>query len=113
AYFIDDFNAQEKAFNPLNNGVLGTLTTRIDIAYLLGLISKELRDLAKAVAKIRNGFAHSYQIITFENFVKQDKEGAKRISDLRKKLAFLYANIPEEKKVTFLRDGKRNFSTAM
>lgn len=48
------------------NAPLGTFSSRILMAYALGLISEEERDHAECVRRIRNAFAHTVVPIGFE-----------------------------------------------
>ncbi len=45
---------------------LGTFSSRIDMAYLLGIISFNQRRQLHLIRKIRNEFGHSYEEITFD-----------------------------------------------
>lgn len=49
------------------NGPLSTISSRIDLAYALGLLSKEMRRDLHLVRKIRNDFAHTSEKINFES----------------------------------------------
>jgi DNA-binding MltR family transcriptional regulator len=59
-----DERAQEELFNP--SGPIGSLGTKIKIAYMLGLIDSDLYSDLRVVAKIRNEFAHSVRITSFD-----------------------------------------------
>jgi len=50
-----------------NYGPLATFSSKIDMGFLLGLISKESFDDLNNIRKIRNEFAHSYGLIDFQN----------------------------------------------
>lgn len=64
ANFIDD----EKTFTDLCNGTggLATFSAKIELCYLLGLISLETRRDLNIIRRIRNEFAHSMETISFE-----------------------------------------------
>jgi len=49
------------------SGVLGTFAPRADLAYCLGLISKDHYQDLCVVAEIRNQFAHSHLQLTFKD----------------------------------------------
>jgi hypothetical protein len=46
---------------------LGTFSAKIRLSYALGLISKNQRDNLNTIKDIRNVFAHSTKVMTFEN----------------------------------------------
>ena len=56
----------EKLLQP-GRGILGTLQSRIDVAYTLGLITKGMFTNLCKVAEIRNVFAHSHIDVKFED----------------------------------------------
>lgn len=61
--FVDDDATSTRFFHP--NGPLGSFSARIDLAFLLGLISKQaLRDL-HLIRKIRNEFGHNHRPMSF------------------------------------------------
>lgn len=62
--FIDDKNAAEEMLGV--NGPLGTFSSRIDCAYLLGLIGPDARRDLHLIRKIRNDFGHKVDPINFE-----------------------------------------------
>ena len=49
------------------SGPVGTFSSRIHLAYLLGLISPAIHRDLHLIRKIRNGFAHVYQKMTFDD----------------------------------------------
>lgn len=49
------------------NGSLGTFSSKVQISYSIGLISKIEKDDLNLIRKIRNEFGHSYRIIDFED----------------------------------------------
>jgi hypothetical protein len=62
---VNDSKVSRRAFE--FNGALGTFSTRIDFAYLLGLLPKNAQlDLHKLRA-VRNKFAHVSDAMTFEH----------------------------------------------
>jgi DNA-binding MltR family transcriptional regulator len=65
AIFVSDIEEVRKLLSP--DRPLGSTVPRYQLAYCLGLIEKqELEDL-KTIAKIRNKFAHNYQIKSFND----------------------------------------------
>ncbi|MFB9080170.1 MltR family transcriptional regulator [Flavobacterium procerum] len=48
------------------NGPIGTLSSKIKLAFSIGLICKELMDDLELLRKIRNQFGHSYEPINFK-----------------------------------------------
>jgi hypothetical protein len=78
AFLIAD-PVSEALFNPLQDDVLSTYSSRTKMAYCLGLIGKELFENLKRLGHIRNRFAHSHLSIGFD-----DKE----VADLCMALAF-------------------------
>ena len=70
AIFITDSepNAKKAADNILDiNGALGSNGARYQLAYCLGLINEKERDDLKMIAKIRNAFAHKYDVRSFDH----------------------------------------------
>jgi DNA-binding MltR family transcriptional regulator len=65
AYLIDDNAVVNNMFN--FNGPFGTFSSRIDGAYTLGLLPKNVRADIQLVRKIRNDFAHVSKPITFKD----------------------------------------------
>ncbi len=51
----------------LPNSPVGTLSSKIDLAYRLGLISEEFQSVLNALRRIRNEFAHSFESISLTN----------------------------------------------
>lgn len=64
AKLIDDTKVVNGIFE--GQGALTTFSSRIDIAYLLGLIPKNAQRDLHLVRKIRNEFAHLSENVTFE-----------------------------------------------
>lgn len=50
-----------------SNGSLSTLSNKIQLSYLMGLISKKMYDNLTVIRKIRNKFAHEIVGSSFEN----------------------------------------------
>jgi DNA-binding MltR family transcriptional regulator len=50
-----------------NNGPLSSFSSKIDIAYMFGLLSENARKDLHILRKIRNEFAHKHECINFEN----------------------------------------------
>lgn len=65
AYLIDDSNSVQQLFS--GTGALGTFSSRIELCYLLGLISASTKRDLTIIRKIRNDFAHVMDIIDFNH----------------------------------------------
>jgi DNA-binding MltR family transcriptional regulator len=63
--FIDDSKAIGEYFS--NSGPLGTFSSRIESAYLLGAISSSVRRDLHLIRKIRNDFGHNPKPIGFDD----------------------------------------------
>ncbi|SEI65167.1 Mannitol repressor [Deinococcus reticulitermitis] len=63
--FLVDAESIKKGFFE-GNGPLSTFSSRIDLAYLLGLIDQKARSDLNLLRKIRNEFAHNHENISFE-----------------------------------------------
>jgi hypothetical protein len=50
-----------------NNGILGTFSSRLDIAYCLDIIDKKTYQDLTIIMNIRNKFAHSHLKVDFKN----------------------------------------------
>lgn len=74
--------AKERIFDPLKNGVLSTLSSKIEMAFLLGLINYETRVILKDLAKLRNKFAHKHTLREFDDFI--DKKDKKDLTEFKK-----------------------------
>lgn len=57
-------------------GPLSTFSAKIDTAFALGLVTSEVNKTLNAVKIIRNAFAHSDEILTFEHEKIQKLKGA-------------------------------------
>ncbi|RAT95702.1 MltR family transcriptional regulator [Brevibacillus sp. Leaf182] len=68
-YLLKDFLVDDKrSFDNLFSGTggLSSFSSRIEMAYLLGLISPSIKRDLNLIRKIRNKFAHSAQKISFD-----------------------------------------------
>lgn len=98
---VDDKKCIDQAFE--QNGPLGTFSSKITFCYLLGLISSIEQKNMHIVRKIRNTFAHEYEVDSFEhprvrpqalNLVAEgllNKDNAK--SRFSRALAHLFVNV--------------------
>lgn len=64
-YLLDDPKATSNMLK--NNGPLSTFSSKIEIAYLLGLIGKNTRKDLNLIRKVRNEFAHKSDPLSFED----------------------------------------------
>ncbi|MCU8505918.1 MltR family transcriptional regulator [Vibrio vulnificus] len=64
SYFVDDAKEVSKLFE--FNGACGTFSSKIALAYALGLISKNVRSDLTLLRRIRNDFAHVSKPICFD-----------------------------------------------
>ena len=65
AFLVDDVKVVNELFN--HTGALGTFSSRINLAYALGLISKSSRRNLHLLRKIRNTFAHVHLRVDFND----------------------------------------------
>jgi len=74
SYFVEN----EKICKQLlkGNGALATFSSKIDLAFLLGLIPKNIFDDLHLLRKIRNEFAHTASKISFETPSVKDRTKA-------------------------------------
>jgi DNA-binding MltR family transcriptional regulator len=63
AIFVQDKEEANRLLEP--DKALGSNGSRYQLAYCLGLIEKHQRDDLKMIAKIRNSFAHRYDVQSF------------------------------------------------
>lgn len=63
AVFIEDSEEADKLLKP--DRPLGSTGARYQLAYCFGLIEKQERDDLQTIAKIRNAFAHRYDMQSF------------------------------------------------
>ena len=99
AFFIDVKSTKEL----LNgfNAPLGTFSSRIKVAYSLGLIEKNEYDTLNVIRKIRNEFGHKWKNISFST---------PRIQDLCKNLIWMGPKEIEDKTDS---RGRFNFAVAI
>jgi DNA-binding MltR family transcriptional regulator len=82
ARFVRDEVAVKKLFGGF--GPLATFSAKIEVAYLMGLISKHSRTLANSIRNIRNDFAHNMGSLTFETpLIKGKCQGLLRQRDIK------------------------------
>jgi hypothetical protein len=93
-----NYDLRKKLFDP--EGLLGPIGAKIDMAVALGAISPDLQDWCKAVARIRNRFAHNLSITDFSH-----PEVAKLVEKMDVPEIY-YANDSDEERVK-RRDGLR------
>lgn len=65
AMFVDDPKVVSELFS--HSGPLGTFSSKINTAYLLGLIGPNVRRDINLIRKIRNEFGHSHHTLTFHD----------------------------------------------
>ncbi len=53
--------------NSIDNGFLQTHSARVDLMYLIGAITRDVRDDLRQLAKIRNAFAHNSSVTDFSH----------------------------------------------
>jgi DNA-binding MltR family transcriptional regulator len=63
--FVQDEEAQQQLLS--DRGPLGTFSAKIELAYCLGLITKDERDDLNLIRKVRNDFAHKLKSLNFMN----------------------------------------------
>jgi hypothetical protein len=83
AFFIKD-DVSNTLLNPLG-GALATFATMTDVIFVCGLMYGGDRDLLKAMAVIRNAFAHNPYVkdfVALETLAKKDKSLNKKIGIL-------------------------------
>ena len=87
----------KEAFINLSSGSggLATFSSRIDLSYLLGLISHETRRHLNIIRRIRNEFAHTMEIISFETQSVSNRCRNLRTDD--------FVNVPDEARKIFIR----------
>jgi hypothetical protein len=62
--FVNDHKITDSLLK--SSGALGSFSARIDMAYSLGLIPKNIRDDLELMRKIRNDFAHTAKHLSFD-----------------------------------------------
>ncbi|HJU05299.1 MAG TPA: MltR family transcriptional regulator, partial [Nitrospiraceae bacterium] len=65
AIFVDDQGEADRLLRP--EGALGANGSRCQLAYCLGLITRDQRDDLKTIARIRNEFAHDFRRSSFND----------------------------------------------
>lgn len=88
AYIVDDKAIAQELFS--NNGPLGTFSSRINLAFSLGLIPDDIKRDLHLLRKIRNYFAHEPKRFGFEKI-----EIASRCNEL--KFSVPFAKDPRER----------------
>lgn len=63
--FVDDARSSKRILEGGGTAPLATLSAKIDMAYLMGLIDRRVRQDIHLIRKIRNDFAHSGQPMQF------------------------------------------------
>ena len=64
-HFVDNNNIQKKLFSV--NGPLGTLSSKIDLSFVLGFVSKKDSSRLHIIREIRNDFGHSFKNMDFND----------------------------------------------
>lgn len=71
SYFVDNGKILRRMFD--FTGPLGNFSARLDMAYSLGLIAKNIYNDCNTIKKIRNDFAHDSSPLTFHDEPIQSK----------------------------------------
>lgn len=71
AFLVEDKRVQKDVFS--NKGFLETFSSKIDFAYLLGLITKSMHRDLHLLRKIRNEFAHNLTNLSFDSPAIRDR----------------------------------------
>jgi hypothetical protein len=58
---------ERRMFDGASQGILGTFTAKIRLAYALQIIPQEMHDDLMLISTIRNAFAHSLHNVTFKD----------------------------------------------
>jgi len=63
SFFVEDQSVDDifKGYSPLS-----TFSSKIDFAYALGLVTKEMKQDLDTIRKIRNHFAHNWKDVSFD-----------------------------------------------
>ncbi|OHB97800.1 MAG: hypothetical protein A2W74_07800 [Planctomycetes bacterium RIFCSPLOWO2_12_38_17] len=70
-FLVEDERVQKDVFS--NKGFLETFSSKIDFAYLLGLITKSMHRDLHLLRKIRNEFAHNLTNLSFDSPAIRDR----------------------------------------
>jgi len=70
-YFIKNISSKDDPFNKY--GFLSSFSSKIDLTYMLGLISYKTKQELNQIRKMRNTFAHSADFIDFDKQSLSDK----------------------------------------
>ncbi len=76
-FIINDKKIRKKIFE--GSGALATFSSKIDMAFLLGLIPKNILNDLHILRKIRNDFAHNAKSITFKTDYIKDRCNALQV----------------------------------
>lgn len=78
-FMVENESIQKKIFE--GNGVLATFSSKIQVAYLLGLIPKNIFDDLNILRRLRNDFAHNAKPISFKtDYIKDRCEALQVVS---------------------------------
>jgi hypothetical protein len=83
AFLVDDHETKERVLNPLEQGILSTFSGLVDIAFLSGLLSKDVKQALKSMARLRNHFAHNPNYRMFDDLILRLPKAKKRQNDLK------------------------------
>ena len=95
AFLVNDKNTQNSFFDP-RGGVISTFGAKVDMAFLLGLISREVKASLKGTAILRNKFAHHSAFGSFESLslkAEKDKAINRDLQDFKKKVLKLISDV--------------------
>ena len=77
-YLVENEAIQSSMFDPLQNGALSNFVPMANMAYLLGMMPIEVLRWLKLMAKLRNTFAHSWLITSFEEMSNADDKSIRQ-----------------------------------
>jgi DNA-binding MltR family transcriptional regulator len=63
--------ASKAIYSRLFNGPLGTLSSKVDLAYLLGITTEDVHHNLSRIKEIRNKFAHTSVVLTLDSDIVQ------------------------------------------
>lgn len=69
SFLVQDETVQKTVFDP-STGAFSNVGAMADVAFLLGLISTNTRGKIKAMARVRNTFAHNFKYRNFQDLVE-------------------------------------------